>query len=118
MLANQPLDATVLLITRNGLGSGPPELQLKLAGTYLRLLLEAETLPSVICFYTEGVRLVVEGSPVLELLRALEARGVRLVVCSTCLAHYGLTDSVKAGIVGGMPDIVEAQRRAEKVISV
>jgi len=118
MLANQPLDPMVLLFTRNGLGSGPPELQLKLAGTYLRLLLEAETLPSVICFYTEGVRLVVEGSPVLEPLRALEARGVRLVVCSTCLAHYGLTDSVKAGIVGGMPDIVEAQRQAEKVVSV
>ncbi len=118
MPSTQPLDPTVLLFTRNGLGSGAPELQLKLAGTYLRLLLEAETLPSVICFYTEGVRLVVEGSPVLELLSALEASGVRLVVCSTCLAHYGLTDSVKAGIVGGMPDIVEAQRRAEKVISV
>jgi len=71
-----------------------------------------------VSFYTEGVRLVVEGSPVLDLLRALEARGVRLVVGSASLAHYGLTDSVKARIVGGMPDIVEARRRAEKVSSV
>jgi hypothetical protein len=113
----QPLDPTVLLFTRNGLGYGDPELQLKLAGTYLRLLLEAETLPSVICFYTEGVKLVVEGSPVLEPLRGLEARGVRLVVCSTCLGFYALTDAVRVGIVGSMPDILEAQRRAGKVIT-
>jgi intracellular sulfur oxidation DsrE/DsrF family protein len=117
MPASRPLDPTVLLFTRNGLGHGDSELQLRLAGTYLRLLLEAETLPSVICFYTEGVRLVVETSPVLEPLRALEARGVRLVVCSTCLGFYGLTDAVRVGIVGGMPDILEAQRRAEKVIT-
>lgn len=117
MPAAQPLDSTVLLFTRHGLGCGDPELQLKLAGTYLRLLPEAETLPSVICFYTEGVRLVVEGSPVIEPLRALEARGVRLVVCSTCLGFYGLTDAVRVGIVGGMPDIIEAQRHAEKVIT-
>ena len=118
MPAIQPLDPTVLVFTRNGLGYGAPELQLKLAGTYLRLLLEAETVPSVVCFYTEGVNLVVSGSPMLEPLLALEARGVRLVVCSTCLAHYGLTDSVRVGIVGGMPDILEAQRQPEKVISV
>ena len=118
MPAPQPLDSTVLLFTRNGLGFGDPELQLKLADTYLRLLLEAETLPSVICFYTEGVKLVAVGSPVLEPLRALEARGVRLVVCLNCLGFYGLTDAVRVGIVGGMPDIIEAQRHAEKVITV
>ena len=117
MSRTQPLDSTILQFARNGLGCGDPGLQLKLAGTYLRLLLEAETLPSAICFYTEGVKLVVDGSPVLEPLSALEALGVRLVVCSTCLGFYRLTDAVRVGIVGGMPDNIEAQRRAEKVIT-
>lgn len=117
MPATQPLDSTVLQFTHNGLGCGDPALQIKLAGTYLRLLLEAETLPSAICCYTEGVKLVVDGSPVLEPLSALEARGVRLVACSTCLGFYGLTDAVRVGIAGSMPDIIEAQRRAEKVIT-
>jgi hypothetical protein len=45
------------------MGEADPELQIKLLQTYFKLIIEAETLPAVICFYTEGVHLVVEGSP-------------------------------------------------------
>jgi sulfur relay (sulfurtransferase) complex TusBCD TusD component (DsrE family) len=50
-------------------------------------------------------------------LQALEANGVPLVICQTCLNHFGLADKVKVGIVGGMTDIIEAQWRADKVIT-
>jgi intracellular sulfur oxidation DsrE/DsrF family protein len=76
---------TTLLITNDGLGKANQELQNKLATTYLHLINENNLLPAAICFYTEGVKLVVEGSPVLETLSALEAKGVRLIVCNTCL---------------------------------
>jgi intracellular sulfur oxidation DsrE/DsrF family protein len=108
---------TVLLVTRQGMGSAQADLQRKLFGTYLKLLLQAEDLPSAICFYTEGVKLVAEGSPVLEELHQLAARGVRLIICSTCLEYFKLKDKVMVGIVGGMGDILEAQMKAEKVIS-
>lgn len=55
---------------------------------------------------------------VLDLLKALELKGTRLVLCSTCLDYYGLTDKVQIGIVGGMINIIEAQRLAGKVISI
>ena len=61
--------------------------------------------------------MVVEGSPVLDLLQSLEAKGVRLIICSTCLQYYGLTEKVKVGIVGGMGDILLAQWMAGKVIT-
>jgi hypothetical protein len=64
------------------------------------------------------VRLVVEGSPVLDTLKSLESRGVRLVLCSTCLNYYNLLDQVRVGVVGGMTDILEAQIRAGKVITI
>jgi len=108
---------TVILITNNGMGKADLELQQKLMGTYLRLLDESQTLPAAICFYTEGVRLAVEGSPVLEQLRGLEAKGVRLILCSTCLGYFNLMDKTQVGIVGGMADIIEAQFKAEKVIT-
>lgn len=108
---------TVLLITRNGMGNAEPELQQKLITTYFKLLDENQILPAVICFYTNGVKLVVEGSPVIDVLKSLEAKGVRLILCSTCLKYYNLSDQVLVGIVGGMTDILEAQRRASKVIS-
>lgn len=108
---------TVILITRNGMGEAEPGLQQKLIMTYLKLLDENNLLPAVICFYADGVRLVVTGSPVIDTLKSLEAKGVRLVLCSTCLGYYNLTEQVQVGIVGGMTDIIEAQRRAGKVIT-
>jgi intracellular sulfur oxidation DsrE/DsrF family protein len=108
---------TVILVTNNGMGKGPQELQLTLITKYLELLNLQDDLPAAMCFYTEGVRLVTEGSPVIEKLRALEEKGVRLVVCSTCLNYFGLTEKIKIGIVGGMGDILAAQWQAAKVIT-
>ena len=108
---------TVLVFTRFGLGEAPAELQQRLAGKFLSLIDTEATLPAKILFYTEGVKLACEGSPVIEQLRALQAHGVELILCSTCLDYYGLTDRVAVGIVGGMPDIIEAMQLANKVIS-
>jgi selenium metabolism protein YedF len=107
---------TIILISKNGMGSADLALQLKLIGTYLKLLNEHDYLPAAICFYTEGVKLAVEGSPVIEVLKALEAKGVRLILCGTCLNYFDLHEKVQVGIVGGMTDIIEAQWQAEKVI--
>ena len=117
MSSESSLSDSVILLTREGMGSADAALQHKLLDTYLNLLLKNGSYPNAICFYTEGVRLVVEGSPHLEQLSRLEQRGVRLIICSTCLTYFGLTDKVKVGIVGGMADILEAQARAGKVIS-
>ena len=111
------MDNTVILITNNGMGRADETLQQKLIGKYLELIQHNDSLPNAICFYTDGVKLVVEGSPVLEQLKALEEAGVRLIVCSTCLEYFDLTDKVQVGIVGGMTDIIEAQVQAEKVIT-
>jgi selenium metabolism protein YedF len=112
---NKP--ATVILVTRDGMGHADETLQHKLITTYFKLLDDSNTTPAAVCFYADGVKLVTSGSPVLEVLRALEAKGVHLVICSTCLNHYGLQDQVEVGVVGGMTDIIEAQWRADKVIS-
>ncbi len=112
-----PLEDSVILLTRYGMGNGPEELQLRLLDKYLQLLEANEKLPAAMCFYTEAVKLVVESSPVLERLSALEKKGVRLIACSTCLDYYGLADRVKTGIAGSMADILEAQLNYSKVIA-
>lgn len=110
---------TTILCTKFGMGqTDHPELGMKLIQKYFSLLLESNELPPVICFYTDGVKLVTTGSPVIEQLNQLEAKGVRLVVCSTCLDMMGLVDQVQVGIVGGMTDIIEAQIKSDKVITI
>ena len=108
----------VLLCTSYGMGCSKHEdLKTRLLEKFCQLLEDMSPLPKAICFYTDGVKLVCEGSPLLGELKKLEDRGVSLVVCKTCLDYYGLTDKVKVGIVGGMPDIMSAMWQADLVIS-
>ena len=108
---------TVVLITNDGMGQAETELRHKLIKGYLQLLHDNDMLPGAICFYGQGVKLVVDGSPVLDVLSALETKGVHLTICSTCLDHFGLADQVRVGYVGGMADITAAQWSAAKVIT-
>lgn len=112
------MQETVILVPSYGMGKAEERLQQVLFGKYLQLLSENESLPVAICFYTDGVKLVCQGSPVIEQLQQLEHQGVRLIVCSTCLNYFELTENVRVGIVGGMGDILEAQMKAEKVITI
>jgi len=109
---------TVLLFTANGMGNTEPELRLKLAKIFLGLLASGGKTAGKICFYTEGVKLACEGSPVLDELTSLQQAGTELVLCKTCLDYFSLTSKVKVGVVGGMPDIIEAVSAARKVITV
>jgi intracellular sulfur oxidation DsrE/DsrF family protein len=110
--------STALFLTRNGIGHGTASLQRALLVQYLELLLGQDgPLPGTVAFATEGVFLVTEGSPALDLLRTLERRGVRLIVCKTSLEHYELTDDVRVGHVGDLADILAVQNQAAKVIS-
>ncbi len=108
----------VIVFKSDGMGTtAAQELREVLAGKFLSLITAAGMLPAVICFYTDGVKLVCEGSPVLPTLQELERQGVHLVVCKTCLDYFGLADQVRAGIVGGMPDIITAMWQADTVIT-
>ncbi len=115
MSANNSL---AVIFTHDGMGHADPELRHKLAKTWLKVVEENGRPPGALCFYTEGVKLVTEGSPVLEELRRFQELGVHLIICKTCLDHYGLADKVAVGVVGGMGDIVAAQFSAEKVITI
>ncbi len=109
---------TVILLTRNGLGDAPGDLQRVLAVNFLGLLANEKDPPGNLLFYGEGVKLACTDSPVLESLRRISKRGTELVLCRTCLDYFGLLDNVAVGTVKGMPDILAALRGAAKVVSV
>jgi sulfur relay (sulfurtransferase) complex TusBCD TusD component (DsrE family) len=108
----------VFTFTSYGMGQTEnTELKLKLTKKFLTLIAEADPLPAQICFYTDGVKLCVSGSPVLDELHVLANKGVELVLCSTCLETLGLSDQVAVGIVGGMGDIITALTNADNVVT-
>jgi len=115
----------VILVTNNGLGSlqdpgGKADLEFsqKMMGLFLRTLGALPEPPEKIVFYTEGVKLVTEDSPVVVELGELERRGTQIISCGTCLNYFGLADQVAVGEIGGMGDIVRAVLEADKVVTV
>jgi len=84
----------IFLIQSEGLGRGDEQLGSILMITFLRLLDESQDKPSSMIFLNTGVRLLCQGSKVLELLKRLEKQGVELLACTTCLEYFELTDSL------------------------
>ena len=67
-------------------------------------------------FRKGGARLTCKDSASLEDLKNLEAQGVEILTCGTCLNHYGLTEELAVGGVTNMYSIVEKLAGAGKVV--
>lgn len=108
----------VLVIPSELMGRGEhEELGQILIRGFLHTLNEVSPLPDVVIFLNSGVKLVAEGSPVLEDLRNLEAQGVQILACGTCLGYYGLKEKVAVGEISNMYTIAETMMRAGRVVS-
>jgi intracellular sulfur oxidation DsrE/DsrF family protein len=79
-------------------------------------LSEVAPVPDTIIFFNSGVKLVVEGSPVLEDLQALSEHGIEILVCGTCLGYYEIVDQLAVGEVSNMYTIAETMLGAGKVV--
>jgi selenium metabolism protein YedF len=113
-LAGGPL---VLVIPSEFMGRGDAELGQILIRGLFHTLGEVEPLPETIILFNSGVKLVAEGSPVLEDLQDLRGRGVEILACGTCLGYYELKEKIGVGEVSNMYTIAETLLRAGKVIS-
>ena len=94
----------VVFLSADGIGQGDPELARLLMRGFIYTLTEAERVPRRLLLMNSGVRLAVEGSESLANLQKLEARGVEVLACGTCLEFFGLTNRLA---VGGMTNMYE-----------
>jgi hypothetical protein len=62
----------VFLVQSEGLGRGDDRLGMLLMANFLRLLGESDNKPDSLVFWNTGVRLVCEGSQVVDHLKRLE----------------------------------------------
>ena len=86
-----------ILIQSESLGIGDDQLGKLLMANFLRLLGTEEKKPDTIVFWNAGVKLVCEGSQVLEHIRKLENAGVKILACTTCLEYFDLVDRLSVG---------------------
>ena len=108
---------SLLIVTREGMGNAPQELQTVLVINFFRTLLKEDKIPGTIFFYADGVKLNTHGSEIEDLLTELESRGTSIITCTTCLNFYNLLPDLASGIKGSMSDLIRLMANSEKVIT-
>jgi selenium metabolism protein YedF len=115
--ADVPVGPLVLVVSSDMMGRGEEELGNLLIRAFFHALGEVEPLPRTVIFFNTGVKLVCQDSMVLDDLCALEAEGVEMLACGTCLDYLGLMEKLAVGQVSNMYDIAETMLRAGKVVN-
>lgn len=106
----------IVVIASGTMGVGNDGLGAVLMKGFFYALSQMEILPEKILFYNGGVKWTTEDSEALEDLKAMEAQGVEILSCGTCLDYYRCADKLMIGEVTNMYSIVEAMMKADKVI--
>lgn len=105
----------LVLLTTETLGRGDDELGAKLMLNFLGSLPELGPSLWRIILLNGAVKLSASGEAV-ERLKALQANGADILVCGTCLSHYGLLEQKKVGETTNMMDVVTSLALAQKII--
>jgi len=108
----------VVQVAADRMGQGDDELGVLLLRSFLKTQaqLEAQHRPDAILFYNAGVKLCCEGSDLLEDLRRLEARGVEIIACGTCLNFFGLAPKLAVGRGSDMLEIASRLAGAGRIV--
>jgi len=108
----------MVMVATDRMGHGDDELGAKLMLSFLKTLKEMGDELWRLVFVNNGVKLTVDGSDVLPVIRDLEREGVHILVCGTCLTHFDLLEKKQVGETTNMLDIVTAMQLADKVINI
>lgn len=111
-------ERVMVLVRSDTLGRGDEALGAGLMKNFLLTLQEMGPALWRLVFVNAGVKLCCRGSQSLEALQGLAGGGVGILVCGTCLNHYGLLEQKEVGETTNMLDIVTGMQVAGKVITV
>ena len=107
---------TVVQVTSLVMGHGDSDLGQLLLRSFLKTQAQLETKPSAIIFYNDGVKLCCHGSLLIDDLRGLEASGIEIIACGTCLNFFDLADQLEVGRVTDMLEIASSLALAGRLI--
>lgn len=108
----------LVFIAADVIGAGDDTLGGNLMFNFLSTLKELGSDLWRIIMVNAGVKLAVPDNRCMEELKKLEESGVSILVCGTCLEHFGLTGKQGVGEVTNMLDVVTSFQLASKTIRV
>jgi selenium metabolism protein YedF len=117
-VSRTPGQASLLVISQDVMGKGDDNLGQVLIKSFFHTLAETAPVPEVIVFLNSGVKLVAHGSEVIEDIKSLEQKGVKILACGTCLDYYKLKDKILAGSISNMYEIKDLMLSGRPVVNI
>ena len=97
-----------VIVSQQGMGAGDEELGTLLLRRYLRQDLVEGDRAARYVFYNGGVKAALLDEEVNSLLKQLEQQGSLVLLCGTCLDHFGLTEKLNVGKNACLGDVRES----------
>ena len=107
----------LVVLSSQQIGKKDDELGQKLMVNFVKTLKEMGPDLWRLILLNHGVKFSTKGSRVLDELKELDASGVSVLVCGTCLTHLGIFDDKLVGDTTNMLDVVTSMQLADKVIN-
>ncbi|NOY64090.1 MAG: sulfurtransferase-like selenium metabolism protein YedF [Nitrospirae bacterium] len=83
---------------------------------FLETIKVSKEIPHTMFFLNAGVKLTTENEETIPVLKELEALGVEIFSCGTCLKYYNLEGELKVGFRGSTNQIVDGIMDFDKVV--
>jgi selenium metabolism protein YedF len=109
---NQPMEAEKKLLVVIGTDTMGKEEELGriLMKAYFETMKAYKEVPHTMFFLNAGVKLTTTNEEIVPIIREIEAMGVEIYSCGTCLKYYGLESELKVGRRGTTNHIVEGMK--------
>lgn len=107
----------ICIVPSDVMGRGNDELGRVLMRAYIKTIREVTPLPAKIFFFNTGVTITASQSDLIEPLREIEAKGVEIFSCGTCLDFLGLKERLLVGKTTNMHEIMQSMASAARIVS-
>lgn len=108
----------VILVSSDKLGLGNDELGKILMKNYFLALAEEEREPQKIIFLNSGVKLLKEDSEVIDEIKVLYEKDIKILCSGTCIDFYKIRNDIAIGEITNMYDIVEVMNECDNLIKI
>lgn len=107
----------IYVIPSDTMGHGDDALGRVLLRAFIKTIKEMSPRPDTIFFYNTGIKVTATDSDLIAPLKELEAAGVAIFSCGTCLDFFNLKERLLVGKVTNMYEIMAAMTTAARVVS-
>ena len=115
-LPEEKTEKDILLIVGTDALGKEEELGRILMKGFFETVKVTKEIPHTIFFLNVGVKLTTVDTGIIPILKDIEAMGVEIFSCGTCLKHYNLESELKVGYRGTTNHIVEGIKDFKKTV--